>query len=242
MQLLLWGSDPAWGATLQRWLLARGHAVEWLRQPCGAAAACALDHFDVVLLEWLAGRPPDARALARLRCRDGSAALLAIIPAGGSEDRVRALDQGADDCLAWPCDLHELEARCRVLSRRRRGLASQRFEHAGFCFEADAHRASIHGRELRLPRREFALLGILVGRFDRVVRKPELGRLLFRDGGAADGNAVELYVARLRRRLDGAGVCIRTVRGVGYRLEAVAGTAVEPAPVSEEASAAAVRT
>lgn len=235
MQVLLWGSDEAWGAALRRWLVARGHGVQWWREPGGRA--CALDHFDVVLLELLAERAGEAGLLARLRREGGSFPLLALTPAGSSEARVRALDQGADDCLAWPCDLHELEARCRVLARRRGGRAMERFQHQGFCFEPGACRASVDGRELPLPRREFALLGILVGRFDRVVRKQEIARLLLREGGMAGSNVIELYVARLRRRLGSAGVCIRTVRGVGYRLEPLPGPAA-----GEPATGPAVRT
>jgi len=219
VQLLLLGTDEAWATTLVRRFATRGHAIEWQRDATRAARWLGAHRVDVVLVDLQDAAQRGMRDLVHLRRLGHDAPLLGFAPSGRIGERIRALDLGADDCQAWPCDLDELEARCRVLLRRGLGLAEEVFRHDGFHFEPAAHRASVDGAVLPLPRREFALLRILVGRFGRAVSKQEIGRLLFNAGEAVGSNAVELYIGRLRRRLAGARVRIHTVRGVGYRLE-----------------------
>lgn len=216
---MLLGDDEAWATTVMRRLATNGHTVQWQRIHSVAVRWRRAAHLDLLMLDLLDVHERGLRLLKHLRREGDSTPLLGFTATGCAGHRTRALDLGADDCLEWPCDFDELEARCRVLLRRRDGMAAEVFLHGRFRFDAAAHRASVGGSELALPRREHALLRILVGRFGRVVRKDDIGRLLFSAGEVVGSNAVELYMARLRRRLADADVRIRTVRGVGYCLE-----------------------
>jgi two-component system, OmpR family, response regulator len=134
------------------------------------------------------------------------------------DDRIRGLDSGADDYLVKPFALGELEARLRALTRRReekvpwRQLGRLRFDLAG-------KRALTDDGELELTRRELAILDVLIRRADRVVPKLTLYEVLFRDDADTTTNAVEVQVSRLRRKIEPAGLGIRALRGLGYRLE-----------------------
>jgi len=163
--------------------------------------------------------------LAGMRERGDSTPVLMLTARDGIEDRVQALDVGADDYLGKPFDFREFEARCRVLLRRARGQASEVVQIGGFQLDNAAHRVTLDGEPIELPNREYRLLEILVGRLGQVVGKDEIGNGLFGFDDEAGPNAIELYIGRLRRKLAGAPLRITTVRGVGYLLEASDGPA-----------------
>jgi DNA-binding response OmpR family regulator len=136
---------------------------------------------------------------------------------------VIGLDRGADDYLTKPFELSEFEARVRALLRR--GQAPL-VEIGQLTWSWDSREASVQGAGLGLTRHEANLLEALIRTAGRTVPKTTLAVLLGDDGIAAEDNLVEVYVHRLRRKLAAAGVEIRTVRGLGYRLnEAAQGTA-----------------
>jgi two-component system response regulator TctD len=134
------------------------------------------------------------------------------------EDRVSALDVGADDYLAKPFDFRELYARCRVLLRRSQGVAEGQTIVGGLTFDRTARAARIGNTRLALPNREFRLLEIFVGNIGKALSKTQTNSQLFDFDDLAGENAIELYVARLRKKLGGA-LNIRTVRGFGYVAE-----------------------
>ncbi|MGE8250437.1 MAG: response regulator, partial [Stenotrophomonas bentonitica] len=176
--------------------------------------------FDLVVLDIGLPKLDGLRVLAGMRERGDSTPVLMLTARDGIEDRVQALDVGADDYLGKPFDFREFEARCRVLLRRTRGQASEVVQIGGFQFDNAAHRVSLEGQPIELPNREYRLLEILMGRLGQVVGKDEIGNGLFGFDDEAGPNAIELYVGRLRRKLADAPLRIVTVRGSGYLLEA----------------------
>ena len=136
------------------------------------------------------------------------------------EDRVGALDEGADDYLVKPFDLRELEARLRALTRREAGRAENRVRLGSLDFDAGAQSLRVGGAAVTATRRELALLNLLIANRGRIMPKERLFDGLFGFENADVGtNTIELYVARLRKKLSGSGVVIETHRGLGYRLD-----------------------
>lgn len=138
-------------------------------------------------------------------------------------DRVAGLNAGADDYMTKPFDFPELEARLHALMRRARPEVPEALRQGRLVFDASARRVSVDGDALDLSPREFALLGLLMSQRDRVVTKGRIHALWDQDraepGSAGAGNSLEVHVHRLRRKLEGSGLAIRTVRGLGYLLE-----------------------
>ena len=161
------------------------------------------------------------RDFLRERRRAGDLTPVLVLTAQFSvEDRVGALDEGADDYLVKPFDLRELEARLRALTRREAGRAENRVRLGGLDFDAGAQSLRVGGAAVTATRRELALLNLLLANRGRIMPKDRLFDGLFGFENADVGtNTIELYVARLRKKLSGSGVSIETHRGLGYRLD-----------------------
>ena len=191
----------------------------------GAARDClAVQGYDAVILD--IGLPDgDGRNLLReLRRRGDRTPVLVLTAELDITARVGALDEGADDYLVKPFDLRELEARVRALIRRGNGQPANRVALAGLEFDPAARTVHLHGEPVQLTRRELALLNLMLSHRGQIVSKDRLFDGLFSFDSADVGtNTVELYVARLRKKLSGSGVRIETHRGLGYRLDAADG-------------------
>ncbi len=151
-----------------------------------------------------------------LRRHDPDTPVLILTARGAVEDRVRGLDLGADDYLAKPFALDELEARIRALLRRRE--RHQVLQVGPLSFDGLAQRFSLSDTPLALPPREQRLLACLMRHAGEPVDKARLAEEASRR--AMGDNAIEVYVHRLRKRLHNDGIALRTVRGIGYLLEA----------------------
>ena len=142
-----------------------------------------------------------------------------------TEERIAGLDAGADDYLGKPFDLGELEARLRALARRGGGR-DERVQVGALVLDRRARRffrvVQAQRTELELPAREFAVLEELLSPPGRVVSKRELAEKLSGFDDLLADNALEAFVSRLRRKLQGSGATIRTLRGLGYLIEAEA--------------------
>lgn len=172
--------------------------------------------FDLVLLDLNLPGCNGLDVLATLRQHDMHTPVLILTARGAIEDRVRGLDLGADDYLAKPFALDEFEARVRALLRRQaRGSVLQ---VGTLSFDSLAQRFTLAGTALNLPPREQRLLTCLMRHAGEPVDKTRLSEEAF-DGEAMGENAIEVYIHRLRRRLAGSSVELRTVRGLGYLLE-----------------------
>ena len=156
--------------------------------------------------------------LTRVREKGLSTPVLMLTACAEIEERVRALDLGADDYLIKPFDFRELEARIRVLLRRSGGEATNLLNCANLTIDRKSRTAVLDGRPLELTRREVTLLEIIAARPGRIFGKDELIDRLFSVDDTPNANTVEQYVGRLRKKLAGAGFEIRTLRGLGYQL------------------------
>jgi len=133
--------------------------------------------------------------------------------------RVRGLDLGADDYLAKPFALRELEARVRALTRRGQVGASSLLRHGDLTYDQVSRTAALKGKLLDLSAHEMGLLEVLLRRAGRIVSKERLVDHMCEWGEEVSTNAIEVYIHRLRKKLDSGGVKIVTVRGLGYCLE-----------------------
>ena len=188
----------------------------------GAQGEAALQQhdFDVVVLDLALPRLPGMDLLRRLRLRGDTVPVLVLTASGDTHDRVQGLNAGADDYLAKPFDLSELEARLRALHRRHLGAAHSVLRLGTLEFDTVSKRFALTGRHLDLPRREHDLLEALIAHPNRPVSKLALAERLRSSDAVLSHDALEVYVHRLRRRLDGSGAAIHTLRGLGYVLEA----------------------
>jgi two-component system OmpR family response regulator len=158
--------------------------------------------------------------LRNLRKRGATLPVMILTARDTVEDRVRGLDAGADDYLLKPFSLDELLARLRALLRRAHGVADTSVRMGRLNFDSVKRQASVDETPLVLSAREVEVLEILLNHAGRVTAKEAIAdRLAGWDEGVGD-NAVEVYIHRLRRKLVGSGVAIRTLRGLGYLLEA----------------------
>jgi two-component system response regulator TctD len=196
-----------------------GHTVDW--ETDGTAASDILAHtaYDLLILDVMLPGMDGFSILKTLRRARIGVPVLVLTARSEIDDRVGALDLGADDYLVKPFDFRELEARARVLLRRSSGGDATNVIVCGdIRLDRTNRNVTVGRREVQLKRREIALLEILASRPGRVFRKDELLDQLFGFDEAAGVNAIELYVGRLRKKLEGASARIVTLRGSGYQL------------------------
>ncbi|KAF1022879.1 MAG: Transcriptional regulatory protein tctD [Paracidovorax wautersii] len=233
MRILVVEDDPDLADAVVRRLRRQGHAVDWQSDGAAAARVLSYEPFDLLLLD--IGLPGlDGLGILRgLRERGDKTPVLMLTARADIEDRVHALDVGADDYLDKPFDFRELDARCRALLRRPQGQASGLWRVGGLEIDSAARRVRLGGQELDLPNREYSLLEVLVGRLGRVVSKDEIASRLFSFDEEVGLNAVEVYVGRLRKKVAASQLRITTVRSSGYRADVVDGEDAGPSPAPE---------
>jgi two-component system OmpR family response regulator len=219
MRILVAEDDANLAEAVQRSLRQSGHAVDWVQNGAQAEDAVELENFDLLILDLGLPKKSGLDVLRRLRRRDSRLPVLILTAADGVSDRVRGLDAGADDYLAKPFDISELEARVRALTRRGMAGSPTLLRHGALDYDQVGRVARLNGALLELSERELNLLEILLQRSGRLVSKDQLVSHLCEWGEEVSPNAIEVYVHRLRKKLEPGGVHIVTVRGLGYRLE-----------------------
>lgn len=222
MRVLLAEDEHTLGTWLCKALEHAGIQVDWVDD--GALAERALrthDHDALILDLGLPGLDGYA-VLDRLRARDERLPILILTARDSLNERVRALQAGADDFLAKPFALAELEARLHALVRRARGVEHPRMACGPLVFDARKKQFTLHGEALALSPREQAVLRVLIQRSGEPLSKQQILERVFSDDEDVHPEAVEVFVHRLRKRLEHSGVRIVTLRGLGYALEAAA--------------------
>jgi len=218
MRILIAEDDPDLGDAVTRRLRREGYAVDWQQDGQTANEVLQYQSYDLIILDIGLPRLDGFGILRSLRAKGKKTPVLMLTARSEIEDRVGALDVGADDYLLKPFDFREFDARCRALLRRSQGLASGTTRIGGLLFDRAAKTATLDGVLLDLPRREYRLLEIFIGNLGRVLSKDDIASQLFDFDDEAGPNAIELYVGRLRKKL-GDTLTIRTMRGMGYVAE-----------------------
>lgn len=219
MRLLVVEDNDRLAESLTSLLRGDGHAVDRVASGEEADATLAAEAFDLVILDLGLPGMDGMDVLRRLRDRRAETAVLILTSRGALDDRVKGLNLGADDYLTKPFEIEEFEARVRALLRRRARAAGSSLSVGELSFDVSARSASLRGMPLDLPRRELDLLEALMVRAGRVASKGELVEAISDFDGSVSESAIELYVSRLRRKLEPEGVRIRALRGLGYMLE-----------------------
>lgn len=176
-------------------------------------------HFDLLVLDLNLPGLNGLEALTQLRQAGFEVPVLILTARDALEDRVAGLDAGADDYLTKPFELAELAARVRALIRRQQGQLQYKLELGGVSLDTKNREVTFKEQRLAVSVREYSLLELLMQRTGKVVTKQQIIQSLSESNGDFSDNAVEVYVYRLRKRLEHTGLIIQTVRGFGYSLE-----------------------
>jgi len=219
MRILVAEDNEALAAGLSQVLRGAGYAVDIVVDGPSADAALATESFDLAILDLTLPGMDGLDVLRALRARRDTTAVMIVTARGALDDRVRGLDLGADDYLTKPFEVSELEARVRVLLRRRAGLRNARVDYGDISLDTNSRTVTANGRALDVPARELSVLETLLLRGGKVVGKQAIIQSLADFDDDLSPNAVEQYVSRLRRRLAPYGVTVRTARGLGYYLD-----------------------
>ncbi len=219
MRILVAEDDAILADGVTRTLRQSGYAVDWVKNGLEADTALDTDDFDLLILDIGLPKKSGLDVLKRLRARDSRVPVLILTALDGVNDRVRGLDAGADDYLAKPFELAELEARVRALTRRGMAGGATLLRHGSLTYDQVGRIARLNGEPLELSAREVSLLEIFLSRAGRLVSKDQLVSHVCEWGEEVSPNAIEVYVHRLRKKLEPGGVRIVTVRGLGYSLE-----------------------
>jgi DNA-binding response OmpR family regulator len=221
MRILLVEDEPSAARFIAKGLREATYAVDVATDGVMAAMQCQQNDYDAVVLDvMLPGR--DGLSVCReLRATGSDVPVLMLTARDAIEARVDGLDAGADDYLTKPFDFRELLARLRALTRReRRPLAPARIDVGEISIDVPARRVFRRGEEISLTSREYALLEFLARRAGEVVGRAEIAEHVWDEHYDPFSNVVDVYIQRLRRKLDDPGVpsAIRTRRGQGYQL------------------------
>ncbi len=222
MKLLLAEDDAMLADALITQLDGAGFEVE--HAPNGAVADYLLhkQRFDIAVLDIGLPMLDGLSVLKHVRQSQAALPVLLLTARDALDDRVAGLQAGADDYVTKPFDFPELLARLQALLRRSQP-ASTAALFGRLTLDHASHRALVSGVPLELSGREWTLLELLVSQRDKVVTKEQITQTWNADGGeVGGGNSIEVYIHRLRRKLEDAGLTIRTVRGLGYLMEATA--------------------
>lgn len=219
MRILIVEDDRFLADGLCRSMRQAAYAVDCVSDGNAATQTLQNQTYDLVILDLGLPRLDGFSVLKKLRDRNKTVPVLILTARDALEDRVKGLDLGADDYLTKPFDLPELEARARALLRRGQCGASPVIMYGALAFDTVGRRASVNGEFLDLSLREIGVLEILLSRMGRVVSKEQLLEHMYSYSEEVSNNAIEVYVHRLRKKIEGAGITIRTIRGLGYLLD-----------------------
>jgi DNA-binding response OmpR family regulator len=221
VRLLVVEDDLRLARSLQRGLEEAGFSVDALGRGDEAIDAARVTPFDVIVLDVMLPGVDGVEVCSFLRRTGVQTPVLMLTARDAVADRIRGLDAGADDYLLKPFAFGELLARLRSLTRRHLGARSAVFTAGGITLDVAARRVTVAGRDVPLRAKELALLEYFMLNPGRLLTRTQIEEHVWSYDFTAESNIVEAYVARVRRKLMGAGVAdpITTIRGAGYRFD-----------------------
>jgi two-component system OmpR family response regulator len=219
MKLLLAEDDAILADALSASLRKAGFEVEVAANGAVAEYLLLRQNFDLGVLDLGLPLVDGLTVLKRVRAARPTMPMMVLTALDGLDDRVAGLNAGADDYLTKPFDFPELEARIRALLRRTRVGGGSAQQMGRLSFDRDARRAAIDSEAMELSPREWMLLDLLLTQRDKVVTKDQIAESWAVDRSESNPGSIEVYIHRLRRKLEDSGLAIRTVRGLGYLLE-----------------------
>ena len=203
---------------LGRTLRKEQYTVDCIDNGADADFALRSEKYNLVILDLALPKLDGKEVLRRLRARQDATPVLVLTANNTIQSRVRELDQGADDYMAKPFEIEELEARIRVLLRRSSGQASPLMACGDLTYNTNTREFKISQQPMSLTPRERAVLEMLVHKAGTTVTKQALAQSLFSLNEDASTDAIEIYVHRLRKKLEHSSAKIMTLRGLGYLL------------------------
>ncbi len=226
MRLLLAEDDAQLGQTLAKGLREHAYAVDLVADGAAALYQAAVNEYDLIVLDVMMPRKDGFTVCRELRDRGNRTPVLMLTARDTVADRIAGLDSGGDDYLAKPFAFDELLARLRALARRGHELLPSEIVVADLSVDTRAQTATRNGRLLPLTTKEYALLEFLARNAGRVLGREAICAHVWDDNHDPFSNAIEVYINRLRRKVDGADEdpLIHTRRGAGYLLAPAAGT------------------
>lgn len=216
MRILLIEDNEELAETIADYFRQQGHPLDWATSAEQAERIMAYQTFELLILDINLPGKDGYQLLKQLRRRKVTMPVLVLTARAEIGDRVDALDLGADDYLVKPFDFRELAARCRALIRRERGNASGQVTYGNLRFDPASRQVWVGETLIDLRHRETQLLEIFLGAMDKVMTKEEIANRLYTFDEAATPNAIEQTLTRLRKKLEGSSLVIKTIRGLGY--------------------------
>lgn len=219
MRILLIEDDRVLGDAVMRTLQQVGYAVDWARDGKAADLALRDQVYDLALLDLGLPQIDGFEVLRRLRARRSGLPVLIVTARDSLDDRIKGLDLGADDYVLKPFDMPELLARVRAHIRRAQTAPSTEITYGPLVYDTSTRLVRIDGDPFNLSARELGILETLLMKVGKVITKEMLVEKLCSWDEVLGSNAIEVYVHRLRKKLQPHGIDISTVRGLGYMLE-----------------------
>jgi len=220
MRLLIVEDDTLVASGLKQGLLQLGYTVDVAASAEAAETFVEGEIFDLALVDIGLPKADGLHFIRQLRSRGNRLPVLVLTARDSMEDTINGLDAGADDYMTKPYRLPEVAARMRALIRRSNAIADACLHHDGLSLDTRSHTASLNNEPLELTNREWAILEILLMASPGVVSKEKLVQSLAGWDKDITPNAVEVHISRLRSKLSSGSITIRTVRGIGYRVDA----------------------
>jgi len=221
MRILLVEDNKPLADWLCRTLRNGPYSVDWLDNGADADFVLRSETYELIILDLALPKLEGQEVLRRLRGRNNRTPVLVLTANNTIRSRVSELDQGADDYVAKPFEVEELEARIRVLIRRSAQIANPLIACGDLSYNCNTHEFTLGGHPLSLTPRERAVLGMLAMKVGTTVSKSALGQSLSSIDDGVSAEAIEIYVHRLRKKLEGSDATIVTLRGLGYLLRQV---------------------
>ena len=219
MKILLVEDDAALGHAMSTSLNRAGYKVNWAHDGYEADIALHDQVYDAVILDLGLPKIDGFEVLRRMRGRKVMAPVIILTARDDLDDRIKGLDLGADDYLTKPFKLPELEARLRAQIRRNNSILASTIEYGPLLLNITDKMLTVNGEQMMLSPREFGVLEMLLSRVGRVVSKEAIVEALCKWDEGVGNNAIEVYIHRIRKKLEPIGINVLTIRGLGYLLQ-----------------------